>query len=50
MGLFGNIAAVVAAPFVLTTVVMGAAPMVVLGLPAMATVVAISEIEDSLVK
>ena len=48
MGLFGNIAAVVAAPFVLTTAVMGAAPLVVLGLPAVATVVAISEIEDSL--
>lgn len=50
LGLFGKLAAVVAAPFVVTACAMGAIPAVVIGLPAAAAAIAVAEIEDSLLK
>jgi len=48
MGLFGNIAAVVAAPFVVAGCAMGVGPALVIGLPAAAVAAAIDEFENSL--
>ena len=48
IGIFGNMCALVAAPFVLTTVVMGAVPMLVLGVPVTVAVCKIIELEDNL--
>ena len=48
MGLFGKLAAVVAAPFVITACAMGAIPTVVIGLPAAAVAIAVAEVEDKI--
>ena len=48
IGIFGNMCAVVAAPFVITTVIMGAIPTALLGVPVVYAVCKISEFEDNL--
>ena len=50
IGIFGGIAGVIAAPFVLATCVMGAGPLIVMGLPVAGAALAINEIENGICK
>ena len=50
IGILGGIAGVIAAPFVLATCVMGAGPLIVMGLPVMGAALAINEIENEICK
>jgi len=50
IGIIGGLAGLIAAPFVIATCVMGAGPMIVMGLPVAATALAINEIENEICK